>query len=264
MRRIAAALATLALLVACGGEPADPGPTVSDPVPTESAAPEGNGGEPEGVDTSGAIVFAAASLHEVFQEIADANYSFDGSSGLVDQMAGGAPADVFASADENNMNRAVEEGLIDGEPAMFATNYPVLVTPADNPADITGFDESLEGSRLVICAPDVPCGAATLRVSEAAGMTLTPVSEESSVTDVLGKVTSGEADAGLVYATDAAGAGDAVQVFEVPGAEDDPNTYWIAKVVDAPNPDIADAFIEIVLSDEGQAALAGYGFGPGR
>lgn len=144
---------------------------------------------------------------------------------------------------------------------MFATNYLVLITPADNPAGITGFDSSLDGTKLVICAADVPCGAATLKVAEANGITLNPVSEESKVTDVLGKVTAGEADAGLVYATDAASAGDEVKTFDIPGATDDPNTYWIAKVTDAPNPQGADEFISLITGP-GADKLAEYGFGP--
>lgn len=109
----------------------------------------------------------------------------------------------------------------------------------------------------------MPCGAATLKAAEANGLTLTPVSEEAKVTDVLGKVTAGEADAGLVYATDAAGAGDKVTVFDVPGAKDDPNTYWIGIVKGAPNKARADAFIATVTG-EGQAKLAAAGFGPPR
>jgi len=257
LRSLAVALSAAFLLAACGGTAAEtPGtqaPTTPAASPTETTPAEAS--------TADAIVFAAASLSAVFPEIADAKYSFDGSSGLVDQMLGGAPADVFASADQKNMDKAVEAGLIDGDPALFATNYLVLVTPADNPAGITGFDASLDGTKLVICAADVPCGAATVKAAEANGLTLVPVSEEAKVTDVLGKVTSGEADAGLVYATDATGAGDAVAVFDVPGAKEDPNTYWIAAVKDAPNPEAAAAFIDAITSEEGQSALAGFGFG---
>ena len=179
----------------------------------------------------------------------------------MDQLQGGAPADVFASADKKNMDRAVAAGLIDGDPAMFATNYLVLITPADNPGAVTGFNSSLDGKKLVICSPDVPCGAATQKAATANSLTLTPVSEESKVTDVLGKVSAGEADAGLVYATDAAKAGSAVKVFDVPGAKDDPNTYWIGVVKGAPNKASATAFIATVLG-EGQAKLSAFGFGP--
>lgn len=208
-------------------------------------------------------VFAAASLNKILPEIEpDANYSFDGSSGLVDQLAGGAPADVFASADERNMNRAVQEGLIDGEPRMFATNHLVLVVPKGNPGQVSGFDSSLEGIKLVVCAEEVPCGAATKRVADANGLELAPVSEETKVTDVLGKIASGEGDAGLVYATDAASS-DEVEVLEVPYAADDPNTYWVAVVRDAAHPEAARAFVDSLAGEWGEQ-LQSFGFGPPR
>ncbi len=141
-------------------------------------------------------VFAAASLQQVFPELSrqagiEANFSFDGSSGLVDQIHGGAPADVFASADQRTMDRAVELGLIDKAPQMFATNVLVLVVSAGNPGGVTGLDSSLDHAKLVVCAPEVPCGGATVALAEKQGVTLHPVSEESKVTDVVGKVASG-------------------------------------------------------------------------
>lgn len=212
-----------------------------------------------------AIVFAAASLSGTFQELAETQdgveFSFDGSNSLVDQIVGGAPADVFASADTSNMDRAVEEGIIEGEPTRFATNTLVLVTPAGNPAGITGLDASLGGTKLVICAPEVPCGRATDGLAGSVGITLAPVSEEGSVTDVLGKVTSGEADAGLVYATDASGAGNEVETIVIPEASQHVNEYWIAPVVGG-DAERAAAFIELVTGAEGQELLANYGFGP--
>ena len=248
--------APVALLAACGGT-TQPAETPAAPAPSVTQTTDA----PAAPSTSDVIVFAAASLNTVFPDIADAKYSFDGSSGLVDQLKGGAPADVFASADKKNMDKAVEAGLIDGEPQMFATNYLVLAVPAGNPGGITGFDASLDGKKLVICAAEVPCGAATARIGEAAGLTLSPVSEEANVTDVLGKVTSGEADAGIVYVTDATGAGDAVETIEIDGAKDDPNTYWIAVVTGAPDKEAGQAFVDRILSDAGQQILASYGFG---
>ncbi|WP_432557664.1 molybdate ABC transporter substrate-binding protein [Granulicoccus sp. GXG6511] len=217
--------------------------------------------------TGPTTVFAAASLNKAFPlaaEGTDVSFSFDGSSGLVDQIVGGAPADVFASADQRNMDKAVAAGVIDGDPVMFATNYLVLVVPAGNPGNVTGFDASLDGARLVVCAPEVPCGGATARVAETNGLALEPVSEESNVTDVLGKVTSGEADAGIVYATDATQAGEKVETLQIPGANEDPNTYWIAKVTNAPNPAGADDFLALITGERGQKALTEFGFGPPR
>lgn len=258
MKRIAILAATV-LLAGCGAATPE---TTASPSAVESSASVAPSAESAPLGQS--IVFAAASLNKVFPEItegSDINYSFDGSSGLVDQLKGGAPADVFASADKKNMDKAVEAGLIDGEPQMFATNYLVLAVPAGNPGGITGFDASLDGKKLVICAAEVPCGAATARIAEAAGLTLSPVSEEANVTDVLGKVTSGEADAGIVYVTDATGAGDAVETIEIDGAKDDPNTYWIAVVTGAPDKEAGQAFVDRILSDVGQQILASYGFG---
>lgn len=211
-----------------------------------------------------AVVFAAASLSEVFPQIvAGSSYSFDGSSGLVDQLKGGAPADVFASADKANMDKAVEAGVIEGNPVLFATNYLVLVVPAGNPAGVTGFDASLDSAKLVTCAAEVPCGAATQRLAEASDTKLAPVSEESSVTDVLGKVTSGEADAGIVYVTDATRADDEVEQINIAGAQDDPNTYWIAQVKDAPHLEAGAAFIA-EITGTGAPVLQEFGFGSAK
>ncbi|MCC2593707.1 molybdate ABC transporter substrate-binding protein [Tessaracoccus sp. OS52] len=211
------------------------------------------------------VVLAAASLAGPFEEIAQTQdievaFSFDGSAALVDQLAGGAPADVFAAADTATMERAVEAGLTEGDPVRLATNVLVLVTPPGNPAGITGLDDSLAGAKLVVCAPEVPCGRATAALADDLGVRLSPVSEETKVTDVLGKVTSGEADAGFVYATDAAAAGDAVDVIDVPAAEDHPNEYWIVSVRGGSGVEAA-AFIEVVTSTDGQAVLAARGFG---
>lgn len=217
-------------------------------------------------------VFAAASLSGAFTELAEdfetanpgvrVRLSFDGSSGLVDQLAGGAPADVFASADETTMDRATSDGLISGSPTVLATNVLTLVTPSGNPAGITGLDASLDGPRLVVCADGVPCGNATRALAEQTGIDMNPVSEESKVSDVLGKVSSGEADAGLVYTTDARAAGEAVEQIDIPLPQSDANRYPIAVLAEAGDPDLARRFIEVAAGPEGQAVLAGHGFGP--
>lgn len=217
-------------------------------------------------------VFAAASLTDAFTEVAEqfeqshpeaeVRLSFDGSSGLVDQLAGGAPADVFASADEENMDRAVAEDLIRGEPVLFATNELTVITPPGNPAGITGLDDSLDGTRLVVCADGVPCGNATRALAGEADVELRPVSEESKVTDVRGKVASGEADAGIVYTTDAVAAGDAVERIPIDGAEAQPNRYPLAVVKDPADPALAQKFVDTVAGPEGATVLADHGFGP--
>ncbi|WP_022872151.1 molybdate ABC transporter substrate-binding protein [Nesterenkonia alba] len=216
-------------------------------------------------------VFAAASLHEVFEDIAElyteetgtaVTFNVAGSSGLVEQLENGAPADVLATADEATMERAVEGDLIAGEPALFAENYLVIVTPADNPAGVQSLaDLGDDAVETVICAEQVPCGAATGRITEASGVQITPVSEETSVTDVLGRVRNGEAEAGLVYATDALQAGDEVEAIEIEGAEEDPNLYPIAVVDHAAEPEAGEEFIDFVLTDEqAQQILTEAGF----
>jgi molybdate transport system substrate-binding protein len=192
----------------------------------------------------------------------DVQLSFGGSSDLVAQIREGAAADVFASADLANMDKLAEEGLTGQEPRIFATNTLQIAVAPDNPlgigalADLTGVDVN-----LVTCAPEVPCGAATLKAAEAAGLELTPVSEEQSVTDVLAKVTSGEADAGLVYVTDVIGAAGAVLGIDFPEAAEAVNTYPIATVADSDAERLAEEFVDLVLSEDGQAVLRDAGFG---
>ena len=215
-------------------------------------------------------VFAAASLNKAFPEIADTvlkesdpnikvTFNFQGSSTLVDQMKEGAPADVFASADQKNMTKASDAKLVD-MPKPFASNVLTLIVPKGNPGKITGLDASVDGKKLVICAQGVPCGNATKQLAEKLGVTLNPVSEEQKVTDVRAKVESGEADAGLVYATDAKAAGDKVETIEVARANEVVNSYPIALAVSTKNKEAAQKFIDAVLSDQGQAILKKYGF----
>lgn len=225
-------------------------------------------GEPEPKTLT---VFAAASLNEVFVDIAEefeaghegvtVKFSFAGSSDLVSQLEAGAPAHVFASANEKQMERAVELDVVKGESHLFASNTLALVTPADNPAAITSLADAATSS-LVVCAPQVPCGSATQKMAEAAGIELKPVSEENSVTDVLGKVTSGQADAGLVYVTDAVRAGDGVLVIDIPETDSVVNHYPISAV--AAEDELAQDFVDFVLSGPSQEKLRDAGFGSPR
>lgn len=225
-----------------------------------------------GSGTTTLTVYAAASLSASFDEIADAfeakhegvqvRLSFGGSSDLVTQIQEGAPADVFASADVANMDKLVDAELAGAGPSDFATNTLEIAVPPGNPAGITSLqDLARPGVKLVVCAPEVPCGAAARQVAEEAGVGLSPVSEEQSVTDVLGKVTSGEADAGLVYVTDVQAAGDGVEGITFPESGDVVNTYPIAPVTDSDQTNLAQEFIQLVLSDTGQGILADHGFG---
>ena len=218
-------------------------------------------------------VFAAASLKATFTQIgtifqqenpgSTVTFNFAGSSDLVAQLIAGAPADVFASADTANMTKATDAGLVSGTPLNFATNTLTIVTPPGNPAGITSFaDLAKPGVAVVVCAPQVPCGAAAQKVETNTGVTLTPVSEENSVTDVLGKITSGQADAGLVYVTDASGAGDKVTTVSFPESTTVVNTYPIATLTAATEPSLAMTFVELVTGPEGQQVLAAAGFQP--
>ncbi|MEV7663386.1 molybdate ABC transporter substrate-binding protein [Paenarthrobacter sp. NPDC089316] len=223
--------------------------------------------------SSGEItVFAAASLKASFTQLAKdfeaanpgtkVKLSFAGSSDLATQIAQGAPADVFASADTKNMAKLADAGLLEGSATNFASNVLEIAVPPSNPASITSFaDLAKPDVKVVTCASQVPCGAATDAVEKASGTTLSPVSEESSVTDVLGKVVSGEADAGLVYVTDVKGAGENVK--GIPFAESDKavNTYPIATVGSSKNKALAAAFIAQVTSDKGKKVLGDAGFG---
>jgi molybdate transport system substrate-binding protein len=229
------------------------------------------GAEEQPADTEQAqelTVFAAASLNAAFSDIAtevfepenpevSVKFSFEGSSTLVDQIMNGAPADVFASADQRNMQKAIDADLVE-DPINFTDNELTLIVPAGNPANVTGLDDSLSGIQLVVCHPEVPCGNLTKDVFDRAGVDLDPVSEEQKVTDVRGKIESGEGDAGLVYRTDAMAAGDKVEV--IPMSVQGTNIYPIAIVKEAKDPGLAQEFIDAVLSDAGQEIMQGYGF----
>ncbi len=235
-----------------------------------AATPTSNSGTSQ---LSGTVtVFAAASLKATFTQLAKdfeaknpgtkVTLSFAGSSDLVTQISQGAPADVFASADTKNMTKLADAKLLDGTATNFATNVLEIAVPPSNPASISSFaDLAKPGVKVVTCASQVPCGAATDTVEKASGVTLSPVSEESSVTDVLGKVTSGEADAGLVYVTDVKGVGDKVKGIAFPESDKAVNTYPIATVSSSKNKELAAAFIESVTNEAGKKVLSDAGFG---
>lgn len=228
---------------------------------------------PAAQELSGSLnVYAAASLKQTFTELAaqfesahpavSVSLSFDGSSTLVTQIKEGAPADVFASADQANMTKLRDAQLVAGDAENFATNTLTLVVPANNPANIQSFaDAAKPGVKLVICAPQVPCGAASQADAKSAGLTLSPVSEELNVTSVLGKVTSGEADAGLVYVTDATTAAEKVRSIPLGLSKPTVNSYPIAVVKDSKAPDAAQAFMALVTGSQGQTVLKQAGFG---
>lgn len=213
-------------------------------------------------------ISAAASLQSAFEQISEefsaehpevqiSSISYDGSSTLATQILEGADVDVFASADERNMSEVTEAGF-GHEPVIFASNTLVIAVPQDNPADIDSLDD-LAQATTVLCAQQVPCGSASRQLLEDQGVQVTPASEEQNVTAVLQKVAAGEADAGLVYATDVLNEENVASI--VPdGAEDVVNTYPITTLGENPG---AQAFMDFVISERGQQILAEHGFGTG-
>lgn len=234
----------------------------------------GSGAQPAGqssTSTQTLTVFAAASLKTTFTTMgekfesanpgAKVTFSFAGSSDLVTQLQSGAKADVFASADTKNMDKAAADNLVEGSAVNFASNTLQIAVPPDNPAKIATFaDLAKPGVNLVVCAPAVPCGSATEKIEKATGITLKPVSEESSVTDVLNKVTSGEADAGLVYVTDVLAAVGKVTGVTFPESKEAVNVYPIATLAGGQNKELATKFVDLVTGPDGQQILADAGF----
>jgi molybdate transport system substrate-binding protein len=217
------------------------------------------------------VVFAAASLKPAFTQISQqfktdnpgsgVDFDFGGSSELATQLAQGATADVFASADTAQMDTVTKAGLLAGNPTNFASNTLVIVAAPANPKNIGSFaDLAKPGLSVVICQRPVPCGSATQRIEDKTRVRLNPVSEELSVTDVLNKVTTGQADAGLVYVTDAHSAGNKVTTVNFPEAAGAVNVYPIGVLKLAPKATLAQKFVALVTSDAGQKILAQSGF----
>ncbi len=217
------------------------------------------------------VVMAAASLKSAFTKIAQqfktdspgssVDFEFAGSSELATQLTQGAIADVFASADTAQMDVVAQAGLLAGDPVKFASNSLVIVTAPGNPKKVGSFaDLTKPGLNVVVCQKPVPCGSATQRIEDSSGVHLNPVSEEPSVTDVLNKVTSGQADAALVYVTDALSAGNKVTAVSFPEAPRAVNIYPIAVLKKAPQALLAQKFVTLVTGDTGQKILAQAGF----
>jgi len=222
-------------------------------------------------------VFAAASLTESFSEIAntfeashpnvDVSLNFAGSNTLRAQIEQGAGADVFASANTKEMDALVTNRLVtEGAPQNFLTNRLVVITPTDNPAGLSMFGElTAPGLKLVLAAEEVPVGRYTRLMLDNAGadfkkqVLANVVSNENSVKQVLAKVQLGEADAGIVYASDAVAAPE-LPVIDIPSELNVLAEYPIATLTNAPYPEMADAFVAFVLSPEGQAILQKWGF----
>jgi molybdate transport system substrate-binding protein len=226
-------------------------------------------------------VFAAASLREGFSEIgaaferdhpgAHVGFSFAGSQELRLQLEHGAPADVFASADQRQALALRSRQLV-LEPRTFARNGLVLVVPRDNPAQLRSLRDLPRAKKIVLAAVEVPIGAYTANVLDAAtrdygaafaqAVRANVVSRELNVRQVLAKVELGEADAGIVYRSDAQAAAGRVEAIAIPPAFDQGAEYPIAIVAAAREPRLAALFIDAVLSQAGQAVLQRHGFAP--
>ena len=220
---------------------------------------------------SGTItVFAAASLTAAFTTISGefershpgtmVKFTFSGSSTLVSQIQQGAIGDVFASADQPNMQKLVDAGLVTGSPSTFAHNRLAIVVAAGNPKRIAGLsDLARSGLVVVLCAPAVPCGHYAVQALQKGGVTVKPASQETDVKAVVSKVALGEADAGIVYVTDIKAAGAAVEGVDIQPALNVVADYPIAVLKDSQNLALARAFISYLVGD-GQRTLTRYGF----
>ena len=258
-----AVLAALALGVsACSG--------------TDTDAENGAGG----VEVGGELtVFAAASLTDVFEEIAtsfeeehpevEITFNFAGSSELAQQIGSGAPADVFAAADTATMDQVVQGEGLDADWAAehgeagraFVTNTLRIAVPPGNPAGVEGLaDLADEDVTVALCSEEVPCGTATLTALEAADLEVTPVTLEEDVRAVLTKVELNEVDAGLVYATDVMSAEGRVEGLEFPEAHEAVNNYPIGVLSASADPDLAATWVDFVTT-EGAPILQAAGFG---
>lgn len=243
--------ALLVLLIGCGG-----------------SAQGTNDSSAAGPEAQQITVFAASSLQDAFTEMITEFESgsegvtverlvTDGSSTLATQLMEGAPADVFAAADERTMEMLTDAGIA-SKPETVAANTLVVAVPAGNSAGVEQLADLAEVT-TVLCAPEVPCGAASNELLENAAVSVRAASYEQNVRAVLEKVSTGEADAGLVYASDVLG-DDTVESFVPEGAEQVVNRYPIVVLEGAEHPEAAQAFVDFVRSPAGQAIMEAYGF----
>jgi molybdate transport system substrate-binding protein len=219
------------------------------------------------------VVSAAASLTDVFDEIGagfeaanpgvDVVLSYGPSSGLATQIAEGAPSDVTALASESTMRTVIDAGAVAGDPRVFATNDLVVVTEPGNPEGVAGVEDLPDIGIVALCGADVPCGTLAQEVLDNAGVTIpeSSVTRGEDVRATLAAVSQGDAVAAIVYRTDAAAVGDAVETVPIPHEINAVATYPIAALTESADPAAA-AFVEYVLSPAGQDVLDRAGFGP--
>ncbi|MER7521190.1 molybdate ABC transporter substrate-binding protein [Streptomyces sp. NPDC126499] len=260
-RRTAAAVLAAALLVplaACSSSDAG----------RKDTGGAKSSGSSSGAPAASLTVLAAASLTDVFKTAGAAyekshsgtklTFSFAGSQELVAQVSQGSPADVLVTADTKSMDKVKADT---GAPAIIAKNRLVIATGEGNPHKIAALKD-LAGTRLkvVLAAPEVPAGKYSKQILDAQRITVKPVSQEPNVRAVLSKVELGEADAGLVYRTDAESAEDKVDAVEIPDAQNAIAQYPAATLKDSKNAEAAAAFVAWLSSPEGQEILQDAGF----
>ncbi len=225
------------------------------------------------VSSTTLTVFAASSLADAFTELTagfeSANPGIDvvlnvaGSSSLAAQIRDGAPVDVFASADAESMARVVADGRTTSVPEVFATNAMAIIVEKGNPRGVAGIaDLARDDLVIVACAPEVPCGRYARAVLTNAGVEVQPRSFEENVRAVVTKVSLGEADAGIVYASDVESAGDAITGIDIPAAVNVVARYPIVALGGAGPGTAARAFVDWITSAAGRAMLLSHGFGP--
>jgi molybdate transport system substrate-binding protein len=223
-----------------------------------------------GDDDATITVLAASSLTGTFTELGTkfeaehpgvtVKFAFDSSATLAQQVTDGAPGDVLATADQTTMDSAKSAQA--SAPRTFATNVMVLAMPADNPAGIQKFGDLDKSSvKLVTCVPTAPCGKIGQALLDRDHITGKPVSQEVDVKSVLAKLTEGEADAGIVYTTDAVAAGDQVTSISIPGSDQQLTTYPIVTLDQSDHSDLAQEFVDLVVGSTGQQVLQQAGFG---
>ncbi|WP_018657142.1 molybdate ABC transporter substrate-binding protein [Actinomadura flavalba] len=236
-----------------------------------AAACGDSGDDARGGSARTLTVFAAASLTETFTALGktfeashdgvQVRFNFGGSSTLAQQIDQGAPADVFAAASPATMKTVTDAGGAAGEPRVFARNRLVIAVPKDDPGKVGDLDDlARSGLKVVLCAEQVPCGAAAKTALAEGGVKVTPVSREQDVKAVLTKVRLGEADAGLVYRTDVQASGGQVKGIAFPEAAKAINDYPIAALAKAPQSGLAKEFVELILSAQGRGTLTRAGF----
>ncbi|WP_433034467.1 molybdate ABC transporter substrate-binding protein [Actinomycetospora sp. CA-053990] len=237
------------------------------------AACGGSGSEQQAPPPRTLTVSAAASLTSVDNQLkpqfeqanpgVTVQFNFGGSDTLAQQVVQGAPADVLATASTKTMQTAQQAGRIQGEPVTYATNKLQIAVQPGNPKQVVDLS-SLVGPQVTesVCAPAVPCGAATEAAERAAGVTLDPVSEEQDVRSVLQRVTTRNVDAGLVYVSDVRSADGQVQGIDFPQAtaQGAAQNYLIGAVTGSQNADLANSWIQFVTGPQGDAALTQAGF----